>query len=196
MWRIEAGGEDTMTVYHMVNWFFAFSFLGYLLECVVLSYENRQLVLNRGFVHGPFCIIYGFGAVGAYYVLAPFSQEPLKLYIASMLMATVMELVTAHVMARLFGSFWWDYSHKAFNYKGMICLESSLAWGALGIVFFRFLDRFVHNLVSYVPTELERILAVGLLMFYLLDFTYSMHIQLKASDDEDEPPAIGRLKIY
>ena len=52
-----------MTIYHTINWFFAFSFIGYLLECTVLSYENRSPVLNRGFGHGPFCVIYGFGAL-------------------------------------------------------------------------------------------------------------------------------------
>lgn len=184
-----------MTIYHMINWFFAFSFLGYLLECVVLTYENRQLVLNRGFGHGPFCIIYGFGAIGAYLLLTPFADEPLKLYLAAMAMATFMEVLTASMMIRLFGSFWWDYSQKMFNYRGMICLESSLAWGLLGVIFFRFLDGFVHHVVSFVPMELERLLASGLLVFYLIDFSYSMRVQLKGSDDDDEPPMIGRLKV-
>ena len=61
-------------------------------------------------------------------LLRPVSGSPMELYTASMAMATTMELVTANIMVRLFGSFWWDYSHKPFNYKGMVCLESSLAW--------------------------------------------------------------------
>ena len=54
-----------MNIYYMINWFFLCSLLGYLLECVVLTWENHTPVLNRGFGHGPFCIIYGFGALGA-----------------------------------------------------------------------------------------------------------------------------------
>lgn len=185
-----------MAIYHMINWFFAFSMLGYLLECVVLSFENRRMIVNRGFGHGPFCIIYGFGAMGAYLILEPLADSYVKLYLASMLMATFMELFTAAAMIRLFGSFWWDYSKKPFNYRGIICLESSLGWGILGIFFFRFLDGFVHHLVSYIPTGIEKYVALGLLIFYLADFTYTLRVQMRDSDDDDETPMVGRLKVY
>lgn len=183
-----------MTIYHMVNWFFLFSFLGYLLECLVLSVEYRQPVMNRGFGHGPFCIIYGFGAIGAYLILRPFAVNPVALFLASMMMATSMEVVTAELMIRLFGSFWWDYSRKRFNYRGMICLESSIGWGFLGIIFFRFLDGLVHNMVAMVPEAFEAKLAVMLIMFYLLDFSYCIRIRLNGEDDDDSD-SVGRLKV-
>ena len=186
-----------MTIYHMINWFFAFSLMGYLLECVVLSYENKTPVLNRGFGHGPFCIIYGFGAIGACLLLQPFAGQPVKLYLASMIMATTMELITAGMMIHLFGSFWWDYSKKSFNYKGIICLQSSLAWGFLGILFFRFLNGFVHSMVGNIPYGYQKRVALFLLLYYLADFTYTMRLQLKSSDeDDDDTPMVGRLKIY
>lgn len=184
-----------MTMYHMINWFFLFSFLGYLLECLVLSIEYRRPVMNRGFGHGPFCIIYGFGAVGAYLLLRPFAANPVMLFLASMVMATCMEIVTAELMIRLFGSFWWDYSRKPFNYRGIICLESSIGWGFLGIIFFRFLDGFVHRVVAMVPEAHEGKLAGLLLMFYLMDFAYCMRLRLNG-DDDDDPDVVGRLKVY
>lgn len=184
-----------MTIYHMVIWFFVLSFLGYLLECTVLSYENRTAVLNRGFIHGPFCIIYGFGGLGAYGILSPIADEPIRLFVASMMMATTMELVTAKMMIRLFGSFWWDYSQKPFNYKGIICLESSLAWGFLGIFFFRFLDGFVHSLVYLIPKGMEKWLAVGLILYYMTDFSYTLWMEM-TSEEEEEGSMVGRLKIY
>lgn len=182
-----------MTIYHMINWFFLFSFLGYLLECLVLSLEYRQPVINRGFGHGPFCIIYGFGAIGAYLILRPFAENPAALFAASMAMATSMEIVTAELMIRLFGAFWWDYSKKPFNYRGIICLESSIGWGILGIVFFHFLDGFAHNMVGMVPEAYEPKLAMGLVLFYLLDFSWCMRVRLNGDDDDD---TIGRLKVY
>lgn len=185
-----------MTIYHTINCFFTFSFLGYLLECAVLSYENKKPVLNRGFGHGPFCIIYGFGAVGALMILEPLADNPVQLYFATMVMATFMELATAHMMIRLFGAFWWDYSQKPFNYKGIICLESSIAWGFLGIFFFRFLNGFVNQVVELIPGPLERMVAMSLLAFYAADFTYTMRVQLKAGDEEDDTPVVGRLKVY
>lgn len=185
-----------MSLYHTINCFFTFSFLGYLLECTVLSYENRRPVLNRGFGHGPFCIIYGFGAMGALLILQPLADNPVRLYFASMLMATFMELVTAHIMIRLFGAFWWDYSKKPFNYKGIVCLESSIAWGFLGIFFFRFLNGFINEMVSMIPENMERMVAMSLLIFYAVDFTYTMRMQLKAVEKDDDTPIVGRLKVY
>ena len=159
--------KTTVDLYFWINCFFTFSLIGYILECIVLTVENRKPVYNRGFGHGPFCIIYGFGAVGAAVLLRPVSDDMVKLYFASMLMATTMELITAKIMIRLFGAFWWDYSQKPFNYKGIICLESSIAWGFLGLFFFKFLNGFVSQLVDVVPIGLERLVALGLLSFYI-----------------------------
>ena len=186
--------EETMNIYYMINWFFLCSLLGYLLECVVLSCENRTPVLNRGFGHGPFCIIYGFGALGANLLLSPLSNDMIKLYFAAMTMATFMELVTARAMIRLFGSSWRDYSKKKFNYKGIICLESSLGWGLLGILYFRFLNGFLLHLAGFVPQRFEKRMAVSLVLFYLADFLYCLRIQIRNKGEEQEP-VIGRLSV-
>ncbi len=109
-------------------------------------------------------------------------------------MATLMELVTARAMIRLFGSFWWDYSMKKFNYKGIICLESSLGWGLLGIVYFRFLNGFLMHLAGFVPQRFEKRLAVTLVLFYLTDFLWCLRQQIKNRGEEQEP-VIGRLSV-
>ncbi|MCI8516425.1 MAG: putative ABC transporter permease [Hungatella sp.] len=183
-----------MNIYFMINWFFLCSLLGYLLECVVLTCENRTPVINRGFGHGPFCIIYGFGALGANLLLSPLANDTLKLYFAAMTMATFMELVTARAMIRLFGSFWWDYSKKKFNYKGIICLESSLAWGLLGIIYFRFLNGFLLHLTGFVPERFEKRMAVTLVLFYVSDFLYCLWVHIRNRGEEQEP-MIGRLSV-
>lgn len=172
-------------MYRLINWFFLFSFIGYLLECVVLTYENIHLVFNRGFGHGPFCVIYGVGAAGALILLEPVSHSPVRLYLFSMIMATAIELFTGHVMVKLFGTFWWDYSRKPFNYKGMICLESSIAWGFLGILFFRFLNGLVFSIVDRIPEPFGGVVAGSLLFFYIGDFIYTMDHQLKKRKDTD-----------
>lgn len=183
-----------MNIFRMINWFFMYSFLGYILECTVLSWENKRPVVDRGFGHGPFCIIYGFGALGACMLLSPVAGRPVELYTASMTMATTMELLTANVMIRLFGSFWWDYSRKPFNYRGIICLESSLAWGFLGLFFFYVLDSRVKQAVNMIPGRAGNILAVGLTVFYLIDFIYCFRLRLGGVQEEE--PTVGRLKVY
>lgn len=179
---------------HMILWFFGFSMFGYFLECMVLTYETKKPVLDRGFVHGPFCIIYGFGATGAYFLLYPVSSNPILLFLCSMIMATILEMITATVMIRIFGSFWWDYSKKPFNYKGIICLESSVAWGFLGIVFFRFLDGFMHQMVGRIPNSWQARLAAFLVIYYIADFLYTaLKERRDPPDDSDE--LVGRLKV-
>jgi uncharacterized membrane protein len=117
-----------------------------------------------------------------------------RLYLAAMIMATMMELVTARAMIRLFGSFWWDYSKKKFNYKGIICLESSLGWGLLGIIYFRFLNGFLMNVAGFVPERFEKRMAVTLVLFYLTDFIYCLRVQIRQRGEEQEP-MIGRLNV-
>ena len=181
--------------YFWINCFFAFSLFGYILECIVLTIENRKLVYNRGFGHGPFCIIYGFGAVLAAVLLGPVSDSMVKLYFCSMMMATTMELITARIMVWLFGAFWWDYSKKKYNYKGMICLESSLGWGLLGIVFFRVLNVQVQGAVSRIPAAVDRYVAFGLLLFYAADFLYSFRVERREKGQESEKQVVGRMKV-
>lgn len=127
-----------MNIYDFINWFFMYSFLGYLLECIVLSAEYKRPVVDRGFGHGPFCVIYGFGALGACMLLRPVSGSPMELYTASMAMATTMELVTANIMVRLFGSFWWDYSHKPLIIKEWSVWKAALHgdfWACFSFIF-------------------------------------------------------------
>lgn len=113
-----------MDMYRILHTFVLFSFLGYLMECVVLSIEKKRLVLDRGFMKGPFCIIYGFGALIIPALLRPFSHNLFLLFAAGMLLATVLEYLTGIAMMRLFGSLWWDYSHKPLTTK------ASCAWKA------------------------------------------------------------------
>lgn len=182
-----------MPVYDLINWFFLFSIFGYCLECVVLSFEEKRLITNRGFVHGPICVIYGFCAVIATVILSPFIASPIQLYIASALMATIAELITAHLMVHFFGAFWWDYSKKPFNYKGMISLETSVGWGFVGLFFFYFLSSFMLKIVHLMSANVSRIVAFVLVVYYLIDFGICIYMRLHGLDhDADE---VGRLKV-
>ena len=143
-----------MSICNYINWFFLYSFLGYLLECIVLTVEYKRPVVDRGF---------------------------------------------ANVMIRLFGSFWWDYSHKPFNYRGIICLESSLAWGLLGLFFFNYLDGWVRTAVGYIPGRIGKVLAVLLTLFYVFDFIRCIRMRLGIPEEGEEgetEETIGRLKVY
>ncbi|MDD3428727.1 MAG: putative ABC transporter permease [Oscillospiraceae bacterium] len=159
----------------LINSFFLYSFLGWIMECIVITYEKKRLT-NRGFVHGPFCIIYGFGSMIGYVALKPFAQNAIILYCVSALAATCFEFLTAKLMIALLGDFWWDYSSKPFNYKGILCLESTLAWGVVGLLLFYFLHDFVEGVVRLVPAGIASRAAVVLVVYYIIDFCWSFYI--------------------
>lgn len=172
--------------YNLLNYFFIYSFLGWCMECVVRSVEERTLIKDRGFVRLPFCTIYGAGALSAYYLLEPFSSNPVLLFFIGMILATAVEYATALLMTKLFGSFWWDYTKKPFNYKGILCLESSIAWGFLVIFLFKFLHPFIGEIISICPFEYGKIFISLLTVVYCIDFTTSFYKAYTAGSNEDE----------
>lgn len=161
-------------LYNIIHWFFLYSFIGWVIECAVISHENGHFT-NRGFLHGPFCILYGFGALCFYFILKPFSNNIVLLFVGGLLIATLLELITAKLMLRLFGAFWWDYSQKRCNYKGILCLESSIAWGLLTICLFSFIHRVVTGAVSAYPPLFGKTAAVFLLGYVIIDFIVSLY---------------------
>lgn len=199
MWQFEIFGMD---VYHIVHTFILYSFLGFLMECVVLTIETKKLVTDRGFMKGPFCIIYGFGALVLPAMLRPFSHNLILLFIAGMVLATLLEYLTGMAMLRLFGNFWWDYSNKHFNYKGILCLESSLGWGVLAVLYFTVLERLTAGYIDCIPYPLGRLIGIAALIYFPIDFFFHLFVRLRArrTDEvteecslEEETEAAGPL---
>ena len=152
MWTHAVYGTD---LYHFIQWFILYSFMGWVVESIYMSFCNRKLT-NRGFAFSPFCPIYAVGALSVYGMLRP------------------LEYITAVLMRNLFGQVWWDYTEKPFNYKGVICLESTIAWGFYTIFMFGFLQRFVNFVSDRYSVRFGRDLAAVVVVIYTFDF--SLHL--------------------
>ncbi|MGI6008361.1 MAG: putative ABC transporter permease [Ruminococcus sp.] len=142
-----------MYQYTAAQWmlcFYIYSFLGWCWESLYVSCLKKRWV-NRGFMRGPFLPIYGSGALIMLIVSEPFKNNILLTYIAGMIGATLLELVTGAAMEALFRVRYWDYSRKKFNFKGYICLSSSLAWGAFTVLMNLFLHKPVNALLRWMP---------------------------------------------
>ena len=137
-------------VYHVMFWFLCYCVMGWVVESIYMSICNRKLT-NRGFMYGPFCPIYGFGALMVYFLLRPFSGNLVLTYFIGSVVATAFEFITAMFMQNFFGKVWWDYSDKPFNFRGILCLESSIAWGFYTIFMFVFLQKGVVWFTELVP---------------------------------------------
>lgn len=175
--------------YMIINAFFLYSFLGWVMECIVIRRE-KGVWENRGFVHSPFCIIYGFGAILGYALLRPFLHNLVLLYLIGAVLATLFEYLTARLMLGLFGNLWWDYSNKPFNYQGILCLESTLGWGLISVFLFGFLHKLVFGAVALLPPFACVSLAYLLPAGYLIDFFISMRTAFAA---QEEPVSFSKF---
>ena len=157
-------------LYHIVQWFLIYSMLGWLVESIYMSVCNRKLT-NRGFMRGPMCPIYGVGALTVYFLLQPVCHNIFLLYFSGALFdPTLLEYVTAKIMIRIFGEVWWDYSQKPFNYKGILCLESTIAWGFYTLGLFLFLHKGVEYIVSSYSYKTGIWISSVLLLIFSIDF--------------------------
>lgn len=180
-----------MNVYQCILWFFIYSFFGWCMECVVIRVQLGRWE-NRGFAKLPFCIIYGFGCLGAFILFAPFAHHPLVLFAAGCIGGTLFEYAVAMVMIKLFGELWWNYDHKRFNYKGILCLQSTLAWGVICVLLFMVVNVRIKHLVSAIDMRIVRPLSIILLMSYTVDFLCQFYHSRMNKKREDAEDGIGR----
>ena len=169
MWDFTIRGVD---VYHILNWFFIYSFLGWVWETGYVSAKHGKFV-NRGFVSGPFCTIYGFGALSVYLILKPVSDNLFLLYVGGVIVATTLEYVTAVLMESIFHTSWWDYSDQKFNFQGRICLWVSLGWGVFAVALFRIIHPVVESIVGLYPVIAGKIAVTAIGIYWLVDFCFS-----------------------
>lgn len=169
MWNLTVCGID---FYHLMNWLIIYSFFGWVWETCYVSVKSGKFV-NRGFINGPLCTIYGFGAVSVYVILRPFSDNLLYLYLGGVVVATALEYVTAVLMESIFHTSWWDYSDNKFNFQGRICLGASLGWGAFTVILFKVLHPLVESIVILYPVYVGEIGICVIGVGYVVDFAFS-----------------------
>lgn len=175
MWNRTVFGFDS---YHIILWFLTYSVLGWFVESVYMSICNRRLT-NRGFARGPICPIYGVGALTVFLLLRPYSHNKVLLFFLGSVLATTIEYVTALLMNRLFGEIWWDYHEKPFNYKGILCLESSIAWGVYTVILFVFLHGFVEGIVNRIPFTVGRTVGSLIIFAVLVDYLIVLRREMR-----------------
>ena len=112
--------------------FIIYSFLGYVCEVIYCSLIQRKIV-NRGFLFGPLCPIYGFGAVLTIYSLSKYISDPIVVFILGMLITSALEYFTSYVFEKIFNNKWWDYSNRVDSINGRVCLGNSILFG-IGIL--------------------------------------------------------------
>lgn len=168
-----------MTVYYFILYFFVYGVLGWCTEVAFAAWKEHRFV-NRGFLNGPICPIYGVGVGIVVQFLSPYKNNLLLLYITSVILVTALEWLTGFILEKVFHNKWWDYSNMPLNLNGYVCLLFSLIWGVACVVIVDFIHPLIHTALTYIPFILGIILIVvfGTAMFADLYVTASGILKL------------------
>ena len=158
--------------------FLIYSMLGWLIE-VIRTYTSQHKFVNRGFLIGPYCPIYGIGVLLIINFLQEYMDNFIVLFLLAMLLCMTLEYFTSYIMEVLFNARWWDYSNRKFNINGRICLETAIPFGLCGLVIMYLVNPLLVSILDMIPRMILIILGICLMVIFLVDFVLSFIVILK-----------------
>lgn len=157
----------------IILYFILYSFFGWIMESVLKTVVQKKLV-NSGFLYGPFCPIYGFGAIIMFLFLNSFKNNLIILFIIGFFVLSLWEYIVGWLLEKIFHTKYWDYSENKFNIKGRVCIINSLFWGFLGVIFIRYIHPFMQQKIDLVDTNDLLFFTITLSVIILIDFIVSV----------------------
>lgn len=162
-----------INLFEIITYFIIYSFLGWVMESCVRSICERKLI-NTGFLKGPFCPIYGIGAIIMFLFLEGFENKPILLFCIAIIILTAWEYLVGVLLEHIFNTKYWDYSNHKFNFQGRICLTNSICWGILGVLFVKYIHPFVQDIIAKIDGNLLNYLIAILFVIFLVDTVTSI----------------------
>ncbi|MBC8544071.1 putative ABC transporter permease [Bianquea renquensis] len=162
--------------------FFLYSAIGWLVESIYVSVSKGHWV-NRGFLNGPICPVYGTGAILIILLLTPLKEYPPLVFLTSLLVVSIVEYVTAWILETIFHAKWWDYSNKRFNIKGRVCLLNALEFGVLGLALMYGIHPCVTELLGRISVRWHWIILAVIVIAFVFDLVFSTRTALRLRGD-------------
>ncbi len=160
----------------LILYFFIFSFTGWLLE-TAYCYSQIGSYIKRGFLYGPICPIYGFGALILIVFLSKYKNKSFNLFISAAVVCSVFEYLVSYILDAVFSLKWWDYSSEFLNLNGRISILFSFSWGIIAIIFinhaFPFIEKHLFNILNKVTLKKQFILSFTMIFLLLTDLIFS-----------------------
>lgn len=177
--------------YELALIFLFWGVAGWLIEVVDMRIEAGEFQ-NRGFLHMPFCPMYGAGMAAASVGLSGVKNSYLILFAFGMIFCSVLEYVVGGIMEKLFHSKWWDYSHMRFNIKGRVCLRNAILFGFASIIVFRFVEPVVEAVIVRIPVSMRMLITVIFGVAFVTDVFFSARRAwaYRKNQEGDEPRLI------
>ena len=157
--------------------FLTYSFLGWVMEMIVTVIEDKEIV-NRGFLVGPYCPIYGVCSIAMILLLNKVTN-PVLLFVLSIIICSVGEYLTSYILEKIFNARWWDYSNMKFNLNGRICLRNCFFFGLLGFLVLNYINNYFANIYLSLNPNTLNIIFYSLLTIFLIDLIISCNVLLK-----------------
>ena len=153
--------------------FMIYSMIGWLMEVINQIIKEKKFV-NRGFLIGPYCPIYGCGAVLITLFLNKYLSDPVTLFIMAILLCGTLEYLTSYIMEKLFNLRWWDYSKETININGRVCLRTIIPFGILGLIIMYITNPFFIGKLNLLSPKVLRIITYSILTIFTIDFIISI----------------------
>lgn len=165
--------------------FTVYSFLGWLCESIFCSIPAGKFI-NRGFLNGPFCPVYGVGGILVVSVLTPFLHNLITLYLAGVIITSLLEYITGFALEKLFHTKYWDYTNHKFNLQGRICLENSLLFGVMCVVGMLCIHPTLMRLLGMIPGLMLPIVSGTFILYFTCDTVITVRTILQLNGRLDE----------
>lgn len=162
-----------ITAWQIFAYFILYSVFGYIIETTFAFLAEGVIESRQSFLYGPFCAIYGLGAVVMIVGLQKCKKNNITLFIGGVILGAITEYLVSLIGELVFNVKWWDYSDMPFNIQGRICATYSVAWGALGVVLVRYINPKVDKLINRVPMKSLKIATTIIMIFMLCDWLVS-----------------------
>ena len=156
-------------------YFIIIAICGWLME-VTLQLVQKHKFADRGFLIGPYCPIYGCGALLITIFLTKLEEYPLALFSVTILVCGVLEYFTSYIMEKIFHARWWDYSENRFNINGRVCLETIIPFGILGLALIYIVNPFIFDNLAKVPESTLNIIAIIIAVIFAIDNLVSFKV--------------------
>ncbi len=175
------------TIFNLVTYFVIYSIAGWILESIYRSFCEKKPI-NSGFLIGPFCPIYGIGAIIMLLFLEKFKENILVLFIISFIVLSLWEYIVGVLLEIIFKTKYWDYSSHKININGRVCLFNSTCWGILSVLFIEYIHPFIERNIKLINPFYLKIIISSVVVIFVIDTIISIvtTINIKAALDRIE----------
>ena len=178
-------------LFEILTYFIIYSILGWMMESIVRSISEKKII-NTGFLKGPLCPIYGFGAIIMFLFLDRFENNIILLFFIAIIILSIWEYLVGVLLEKMFHTKYWDYSDQKFNIQGRVCLVNSICWGVLGVVFVKYIHPFDQEIIQQVDIHLLHYVIGIITLVALVDMITSV---IKVKNIKDTLEKVEKLNI-